>query len=207
MLQGSTIISLILTYRYFIIFPIACVEGPFISLIVGFLIHLGYLEFIPSFLVLILGDLIPDSIYYYIGRKGNEKKIVEKYSSRLKGIAVSFSVLEKLWANHPKKTMFFSKLAYGLSIPFLISAGLVRMSFKKFIAYSIPASLFQYGLLTAVGYYLGKSYQLAEKYVKYGYILVAIVFIIFIAIYIYFVKRSRAELEKMEKVEEKEASK
>ena len=81
------------------------------------------------------------------------------------------------------------------------------MSFKKFIAYSIPASLFQYGLLTAVGYYLGKSYQLAEKYVKYGYILIAVILVIFIAIYVYFVKRSRAELEKMEQVEEKEASK
>ncbi|MEI6191347.1 MAG: hypothetical protein WCP24_03225 [bacterium] len=198
MFTGHTLISLIITYRYFILFPIACVEGPFLALIVGFLVHLGYLELLPSFLIMIFGDLIPDSIYFYIGRKGSEKKLMEKYGARLKGVAGSFSILEKLWSEHPRKTMFFSKLAYGLSIPFLISAGLVKMPFKKFIIYTIPATLFQYGLLIIVGYYLGKSYVLVAQYVKYGYILIAIILVCFIAGYVYFVKRSRAELIKME---------
>ncbi|MEK9185088.1 MAG: hypothetical protein AAB866_02920, partial [Patescibacteria group bacterium] len=176
-------LALLIKYKYVGLFPLAAIEGPMVSLIVGFLVHLGYLEFIPSYIILILGDIIPDSIYFYIGRLGDHKKITEKYGPKLKGIAGSFEILEKLWRDHPRKTMFFGKLAYSLSIPFLISAGLVKMSFKKFITYAIPATLFQYGLLMLVGYYLGKSFELAINYIKYGGILIAILLSIFVIAY------------------------
>jgi len=201
MFEGQALINLILVYRYWILFPVACLEGPFLALAIGFLVHLGYLSLIPSFLIMILGDLIPDTIYYYIGRRGDSKKLIAKYGERLKMISASFSIIEKLWATHPRKTMFFSKLAYGLSIPFLISAGLVKMSLKNFISYTIPATLFQYGVLMAIGYYLGKSYELAVNYVKGGYILVSIIMIGVIAGYALFVKYSRKQIVTMEREE------
>lgn len=187
------LVLLIAKYGYFILFPLAALEGPIISLVVGFLIYLGYLKFIPAFIVLLLGDLIPDIIYYYIGRFGNRKKLIEKYGSRL-------SFLEKLWQEHGRKTMFFSKLAYGLSTPFLVSAGLVNMPLKKFISYAFPISLFQYAAIMTIGYYLGSSYQIAVKYIDSVGIIIAAVLVIFI-IYVFFVKYARRQIEKMEKEE------
>ena len=189
------LVLLLTKYGYFILFPLAAIEGPIVSLVVGFLIYLGYLKFLPAYAILLLGDLIPDTIYYYIGRFGSERKMMEKYGSRL-------NLIEKLWLEHGKKTMFLSKLAYGLSIPFLLSAGLVKMPFKKFISYAFPVTLFQYGVIMAIGYFLGHSYQLAERYVQYAYVIVAVVLILFIVGYVFIVKYARKQIEKMEQEEQ-----
>ena len=187
-------VLLLTKYGYFILFPLAAIEGPIVSLVVGFLIYLGYLKFLPAYAILLLGDLIPDVIYYYIGRFGNRRKIMEKYGSRL-------NIVEKLWQEHGRKTMFLSKLAYGLSTLFLISAGLVNMPLKRFISYALPVTVFQYAAIMAIGYYLGSSYQLAAKYIDFAGIIMAIIFVIFIAGYVFFVKYVRRQIEKMEKEE------
>ena len=189
------LVLLLTKYGYFILFPLAAIEGPIVSLVVGFLIYLGYFQFLPAYALLLLGDLIPDTVYYYIGRFGNKRKIMEKYGSRL-------NLIEKLWREHGKKTMFLSKLAYGLSIPFLISAGLVKMPFRKFISYAFPVTLFQYGVIMAIGYFLGHSYQLAERYIQYAYVIVAAILIVFIIGYILIVKYARRQIEKMEQEEQ-----
>ena len=188
------LVLLLTKYGYFILFPLAAIEGPIVSLVVGFLIYLGYLKFLPAYAILLLGDLLPDTVYYYIGRFGSERKMIEKYGSRL-------NLIEKLWREHGKKTMFLSKLAYGLSIPFLLSAGLVKMPFKKFISYAFPVTLFQYGIIMAIGYFLGHSYQLAERYIQYAYVIVAVVLILFIVSYVFIVKYARKQIEKMEQQE------
>ena len=189
------LVLLLTKYGYFILFPLAAIEGPIVSLVVGFLIYLGYFQFLPAYALLLLGDLIPDTVYYYIGRFGNKRKIMEKYGSRL-------NLIEKLWREHGKKTMFLSKLAYSLSIPFLISAGLVKMPFRKFISYAFPVTLFQYGVIMAIGYFLGHSYQLAERYIQYAYIIVAAILIVFIIGYILVVKYARRQIKEMEQEEQ-----
>lgn len=188
---------LLTKYGYFILFPLAAIEGPIVSLVVGFLIYLGYLKFLPAYAILLLGDLIPDTVYYYIGRFGNRRKIMEKYGSRL-------NLIEKLWREHGKKTMFFSKLAYGLSGLFLISAGLVKMPFRKFISYAFPVTLFQYGVIMMIGYSLGHSYQIAERYIQYAYVIVATILILFIISYVLVMKYARRKIEKMEQQEQEE---
>jgi len=191
------LVLLLTKYGYFILFPLAAIEGPIVSLIVGFLVYLGYLKFLPSYAILLLGDLIPDTVYYYIGHFGSRRKIMEKYGSRL-------NLVEKLWQEHGRKTMFFSKLAYGLSGLFLISAGLTKMPFRKFISYAFPVSLFQYGVIIAVGYLLGHSYQIAERYIQYAYVIVAAVLILFIISYVLVMKYARRKIEKMEQQEQEE---
>jgi len=194
------ILQLIEQYRYLILFPLAAFEGPIVALVAGFAVHMGFLSFIPSYMVLILGDLIPDVIYYYIGRFGNTTKIVEKYRTKSGGIiSNNFNVMERLWSTHPRKTMFLSKLAYGLSTPFLISAGLVKMPLKQFLSYTIPISLLQYMVILTIGYFLGKSYEVAAKYIKYGGYLFAALLVVFIIGYVFAFRYARKEIRKLEK--------
>ena len=191
----ESLVLLLTKYGYFILFPLAAFEGPIVSLVVGFLIYLGYFKFLPAYAILLLGDLIPDTIYYYIGRFGSKRKIMEKYGSRL-------NIIEKLWLEHGKKTMFLSKLAYTLSVPFLISAGLVKMPYRKFISYAFPVTLFQYGVLMALGYFLGHLYKLAEHYIKYAYVIAAAILIIFIISYVLITKYARKRIKEMEQKEQ-----
>ena len=188
----SHLIDLIIQYKYLILFPLAAIEGPIVSLAVGFLIYGGYLQFVPAYIILIFGDLIPDTIYYYIGRYGNHKNLLAKYGS----------ALGKLWRDHPGKTMFLSKLAYGLSTPFLISAGLTNMPLKKFWRYSVPVTLFQYAVILTLGYCLGHSYQLAIGYIKNAGIAIAGSVILLVVAYLIISRYARKQIVELEKSEQ-----
>jgi len=177
---------LLLQYKYWIVVPLAFFEGPVTSLIAGFMVRLGYLYLIPILILFVVGDIVPDIVYYFIGRYGNRTKIIKRYMSTSNFLSRNLSVVEKLWSDHGKKTMFFTKIAYGLSTPFLISAGLVKMPFKKFIKYELPISVIQYIVLIGIGYLLGTSFELVSTYVRgIEYItisLTAVMIIIFILV-------------------------
>ena len=183
MFHLATVIKFFSNYRYLALFPLACIEGPIVALGAGFMVHSGYLLVIPAFLVMLLGDFIPDSIYYFIGRFGNKEKLLKKYDTKSGLVSRHFGYIEKAWQEHTTKTMFVCKLAYGFSIPLLILAGFTRVSYIQFVWRSLVVTLFQYGLLMLVGYYLGQSYQSAIPYVKDVGIIIAIVAIIFIFLY------------------------
>ena len=59
--------------------------------------------------------------------------------------------------------MFMSKLAYGLSTPFLVSAGLVGLSPELFFKYALPVTFGQYAVLLTLGFYFGSAYALIAK--------------------------------------------
>ena len=62
----AAIILLLEQYRYFILFPLACFEGPMVAFVAGTLIPLGYFSPLPLFAVLVLADVIPDISYYFL---------------------------------------------------------------------------------------------------------------------------------------------
>ncbi len=199
MFQSQTILSLLFSYRYALLFPLACLEGPLVAILVGFFVHLGYLSFFPAYVLLILGDFFPDTFYYYIGRFGNKTKIIQKYSSRSTILSSNFERIEKLWHTHPMKTMFFSKLAYGLSIPLLISAGLAHMVYRKFISYALLVTIFQYGVFMILGYYFGQSYKLIASYAKTTGIIIALAGIVFIILFLLVKRYANKQIIQMEK--------
>ncbi len=149
MIQSHTILELLMTYRYALLFPLACLEGPIVAILAGFFIHLGYLSMAPSYILLILGDLFADSFYYFISRLGNKFKKLVKYDSNSR-LHINLERIKKLWHTHTAKTMFFSKLAYGFSVPLLISAGLSKLPYKRFASYAILVSVLQYGIFLGV---------------------------------------------------------
>jgi membrane protein DedA with SNARE-associated domain len=63
-----------------------------------------------------------------------------------------------LWQEHGTRTMFLSKLSYGVSAAFLVVAGMVEMSFRKFLKYATVVAVAQYGTLFFLGYYFGSAF-------------------------------------------------
>ena len=197
----QTLLNFVLQYRYVAVFLLACAEGQVVGLFMGFMVHAGYFTFIGAYIAMILGDIVPDIAFYFLGRYGNKKNLIEKYSAKSKILKKNAPLLEKLWHHHGKKTMFFSKLAYGMSSAFLISAGLVNLPLKEFLSYAIPVTLFQYAVVISLGYYLGQSYEFAAKYVKdVGYIIAAAV-IIFIAAYFLLQRYAKRQITEIENEE------
>lgn len=194
-------LDLILTYKYFIIFPIAVVEGTTAALVSGFFVSLGTLDFTLAYIALLLGDLIPDAVLYFVGRYGNKKSFLLKYGPKI-GITSNIdSALDNLWKKHDYKVFIIGKLAYGLAIPLLISAGLVKYSFKKYFSYCTLISGIKVFIILLVGYYLGGSYKSASQYFDYLYIVITIIFILFILSYFFFTRKMRQKFQELEKEE------
>ena len=190
---------------YIILFPLALFEGPVLALFAGFLVRFGYLEIFAAFTVMVAGDFFPDSFYYYIGRFANKKgwveKLSKKFSSKSSFILDNRDVINRLWEKHGKKMMLFSKQAYGLSTVLLISAGLSKMSYRRFLAYAFPITLAQYLVFISLGYFLGYSYDIAEPYIVYMRWVLAGVAVAFIVAYIFIQKRVRMSFMNMEQME------
>lgn len=197
------LVSLVIQYKYLVLLPLAAVQGPIFSLAVGFLVFLGYLKFFLSLIVLVLGDAIMDTVYYYIGRFGDKTKILQRFGPRWNLLPKHFNMVERLWLEHGRKTVFLSKLSWGLSGPFLISAGFVKMPFLKFIKYAVPVACLEYIILLTLGYYLGNSYLAAESYIKFGGLAVAVLLIVFVLLFFYFSRFARKQISKLEEEENK----
>jgi len=180
MFESNIIFQLLLTYRYILLFPIACLEGPIIAIIAGFFIHFGYLSFIPTYILFILKVFFIDTLLYYIGKYSNKSKTTESHNSKSTFLSRN---IKNIWNTHPNKVMFFSKLAYGFSIPLLISAGTTKLSYKKFAFSTLIVSIFQYGVFLIIGYYFGRSYELIAKYVKITGITIGLIGAICVIIY------------------------
>ncbi len=159
----ATVIGLILTYRYLILFPLAAFEGPVVAIIIGFLTAAGYFNPFLAYGILLFGDVLPDGAYYWFGFVGRNRSFIERHGTRFGLTRERFEVIERLWEKHPGKTMWTSKLAYGLSTAFLVSAGLAGMPFRNFFFYALWVTVVQYGILMTVGYFFGNSYALISS--------------------------------------------
>lgn len=195
----NLIFGSILAYKYFIIFPLAILEGNTVALISGFFISLGNLNFILVYIALLLGDWIPDIVLYRIGLRGNERKFLEKHGHKIGLSSLTEESLKHLWSKHGNMILIFSKIAYGMAVPVLISAGLVRYSFKKYMAYCTIVSSIKVLIVLTIGYFLGSSYQAATGYIHAFYVTATIVIIIIITFYIYFTRKIKNKLQELEK--------
>jgi len=198
------IIALLFQYKYFILLPLAMFQGSLTSLISGFLIYTGFINAGLAFIIIMLGDFIPDTIFYYIGYYGQNTKLVKKYVLDNKFFYDHINVINKLWSDHSRKTMLLGKMSYGFAVPFLLSAGMVRMPYRKFISYAMVVSTFHYGIILMVGYFLGSSYAKASFYmnfVQYGLALLALSFLV---IYFFVLRYARKKIIDLVEAENKE---
>lgn len=195
-------LQLLLEYRYWILFPLACFEGPITGFVVGTLMALGYFDPVLVLVLLVLGDVIPDAIYYSIGRYAEKNPFIAKYLGKIGVTSEHVGTIRNLWHTHTAKSMVFSKFAYGLSTPFLISAGMVNLGFKKFISYSLPISVAQYVVLVGLGYFFGAAYYpiITQSFDGIGIVIVGVV-VVAVAYY-FFTNFMRKKFLQGEKVEE-----
>lgn len=169
-------------YKYFIIFPLAVVEGPVIAVISGLMVASGYLGMTVAYLVLVLGDIVGDSIYYFVGRKG--ARFFVKIFGRFAGVDTDhFIALENHFKKHAGKTIFFSK-TQALGGAILAAAGASKMSYWKFLLYNILGSSIKIMALVVLGYYFGKSYNNINNGLNIAGLVSVVILILITVIYL-----------------------
>jgi membrane protein DedA with SNARE-associated domain len=172
-----TLLLELIKFKYLLLFPIAVAEGPAITIIAGFLSSLGFLNFWISFAVIVVGDLVGDSIFYAIGRHGRDS-IFYRYGKYLGLHPERLQKVEDMIAKNHTKTLLFGKFAHGTGSILWVGTGLAKMPYRKFLIYNFFTTCIKSGLLIVLGYYYGEAYErfgTVFHYLSIGFILLLVI--------------------------------
>ncbi len=179
----QTISQLFTHYGYVIVFPIAVIEGPTISIISGFFISLKIFNPYIVFLVLAVGDLVGDTLYYILGRYAGQWFIL--HIGKYVGITKErITLTEKYFHKNDWKILLFGK-TQAIGSVLLFVAGVVRVKYSRFISYNILGTIPKTILFLIIGFYFGKTYVTSSKYLDYFSLVWLLLSVVLIAVYIY----------------------
>jgi membrane protein DedA with SNARE-associated domain len=188
----------VIAHGYWIIFLVMCVEGPMTTAAAGFAAALGY--FNPGLILLIsvLGDLIPDSIYYSIGYFGRGPAI-EKFVSYFGLTEKRVLRIEDSLKKHFGKTMVALKLTPVVPTMGFMLVGYLRLSFIKFTEFSAAVTIPKSIIFLAAGYYFGRLYNINQYLHDIG-VLLPVLGISVVVLYFGYKKISEIIASKVEKI-------
>ncbi len=188
MFELENAIQLLITYKYVLLFPWAIAEGPIVSVIGGFLVSTGILNPYITYGLLVIADLIGDTIYYCIGRFGG-RPFIHRWGNFFGINEEKLMKTESHFHHHAGKTLAIGKTQpWGMLV--LIASGLSKMSYVRFMWLNLAVTIFKSLGLMVIGFYFGKSYALISEYFGlYGQITILLAVIIVVAYVVFFRKK------------------
>jgi membrane protein DedA with SNARE-associated domain len=172
----------LLNYRYLILFPLIVVEGPITVITAGVLSSIGLLNFFAVYFVAIIGDLAGDSLYYAAGRYG--RKHLDRWG---RFIGLPKERLEKMETHfnaHGGKTLVAGKLSHAIGAIVLVSAGIARIPFRKFIFFNFWATLPKSLVLLLIGFYFGNTFIHLQRYFDFAWLGTLIITLLLLGVYL-----------------------
>lgn len=198
MIQTSEIFKLLFTYSYLILFPLVVIEGPIVTIVAGFLVSLGFMDFIPTYLTVISGDLAGDFLYYSAGRWWLNKA----YKGIVRFFGINMKIVRKLETSIKKNKgpfLFLGKLSHAIGGIILFAAGSAEIPIRDFLTFNFLATLPKSLILIAVGYYFGSTVSNFKKYVDFTVLGLFVLTLVLIGLYFGVTYISNKYLKKLEK--------
>jgi membrane protein DedA with SNARE-associated domain len=188
---GQTIFHFLQQYGYWLMLPLMIAEGPVVTIIAAMLASLGAFNWFVVLILSVIGDMLGDIIFYGLGYRWG-MGFVRKVGKYLGITERVVERMEKYFANHGGKTIFAVKSTTGLCWATFVTAGIVKMDFKKFLKYSFLGGVVWSGFLVAMGYFYGYLWKEIKQYISWvGWIIFAVAIISFLIITWY--KKNQSE--------------
>ena len=180
----------ITSYKYLLLFMGIVIEGPILMIASGFLVLSGFFSLVPTFFVILAGDLLGDVIWYYIGYFFAEP-FLRKYGKFFKITPEIFEKAKSLFHENHVKILLISKITIGagMALATLMAAGASHVSFKKYMALNFIGETVLVSILMTIGYFFGQIYISIPGILKV-YSAIGAIIIMSIAIY-YLLKYTR----------------
>lgn len=169
---------------YLIIFAAAALEcAAFVGLFVpgeslvlasGFLSHQGVLDLGPVMLAAAVGAVVGDNIGFQLGARLGREWLLQ-HGRRLGITPARLDRAERFFKRHGPKAVFvgrFVGFARAL-VPFV--AGTSRMRFGRFLAYNALGAVSWTVTFVLLGYLLGASWRVAERWIGRGSLILGLV--------------------------------
>ena len=152
--------------------------------VLGYLIFLGQMHWLPAIILSLVGILLGDVVGYFFGlKKGvwliNLIKVKHFLPERL------FYKVEKFFKKHGNWAVFFARFFVGFRFYMSIVAGYFKMPFKKFIFYDALGAIIWTPFVIFLSYHVGNLALIiadAKKITHRVYLVAGIVFLIILFI-------------------------
>jgi len=183
---------------YGLIVVLACAEGPILSVLGGLLLRLGLLSFPLVYAALMLGDLIGDTVWYYVGKKSGRKIVDSRIGRRLGITDKGIANVERLFHRYKNYILFISKISngFGFAIVTLMTAGMVKVPFWKYIGINLLGQFIWSGMLLGVGYFFSNLYYQYDNIPSRFFIIA--VFAALVAGFIFYTRYAKKRLEALD---------
>jgi membrane protein DedA with SNARE-associated domain/membrane-associated phospholipid phosphatase len=184
------ILTLIEQYGYLVVFFGVMLEstgvplpGETILLASGVLAQRGHLDVGDAIVFGILGAVVGDQIGYWVGREGG-RPFVLRWGRYVRITPVRLSRAEAFFARHGGKAVFFARFFAGLRVFGALVAGISRMRWGTFALYNALGGAIWATAVVLVGYFLGSSLGLVERWLGRATLLLALVVAVAIGFYL-----------------------
>lgn len=166
-------------------------EGPVLALLCGLILRMGILAIIPTYVALMLGDLIGDMVWYWIGRRFGHR-FVKRYGRYFDVDEAGVAAVEKIYHRHSSLILMLSKLTmgFGFAIVTLVTAGMVKIPFRRYVALNLIGQIVWTAAIMAIGFFLGHLYVTFDNiFARVSIVSLTIIAIIGIFRYARFIRR------------------
>jgi membrane protein DedA with SNARE-associated domain len=129
-----------------------------------------------------VGAVLGDNGGYWIGHRVGRSLLI-KYGRFVMLTEARFSSMEKYFESHGDKTVLVARFITGFRVFTALFAGATRMRWSKFFLFNVLGAISWAVVMTLLGYFFGKSWDLLEQYLKGAGIALAGVVVVAIIVY------------------------
>jgi membrane protein DedA with SNARE-associated domain/membrane-associated phospholipid phosphatase len=184
------VLSLISHYGYLVILLGVMLEsagvplpGETILIASGVLVQQGHLDLGDAIVFGILGAVMGDQIGYWVGREG-ERPFVLRWGRYVFITPQRLARAEAFFGRHGGKAVFLARFFSGLRVFGALVAGISRMRWAKFALYNALGGAVWATAVVLLGYFLGSSIGLVERWLGRGTLVLASVLAVVVAFYL-----------------------
>ncbi|MCX7300420.1 MAG: VTT domain-containing protein [Rhodobacterales bacterium] len=175
MIASGTIISVISTYGIALLAPVAVMEGPIVSVVAGYLAHIGLFPLWQVIFVVILADVLGDCLLYGVGR-GMLKWLPLRWREKVGVSDVRLELLAQTFREKGARVLVVGKLTHAAGFAILLGAGAARMRFGLFVLANLLATIPKSLVLVAIGYVFGSQHERIAEYFSTGSLVILGIF-------------------------------
>lgn len=200
----DTLLQLFKDYGYWIVFFGVMLEnaglpvpGETILLAAGFFASEGHFALPMVMLIATAGAVLGDNCGYWIGHRVGRGVLI-KYGRFVLLTETRFRSMEKYFTKHGDKTVLVARFITGFRVFTALFAGASHMRWRTFFIFNVLGAISWAVVMTLLGFFFGKSWELLEQYIKGAGFVLAGIAVVAIIIFQLIKRRKRiaAETEK-----------
>jgi membrane-associated protein len=160
----AAVLALMQSHGLWLVGPMAVIEGPIVTVIAAYLAKLGYMQIFAVYWVCVLGDLIGDGMYYWIGRLG-PALLPDRWLARLGMTEARKLALEGHFATKGARTLLLGKWTHSVGLPIMLASGAARMNFPAYMAWNLIGTLPKTAVFALIGWFIGHAYTAIDTWI------------------------------------------